>query len=88
MRLIVVLLVAAVHISVAVALYAARVKHGFGAGDLAVFALPALLAAIGYYFALVGRHTPPRVGRFAAAFGLALLSFYASMLINLNVYGS
>ena len=87
MRIAAAITVGLVHVSVAVALYAARVKHLFGADDLIVFYLPALMAAVGYYLVLTWRRSVGAIWA-VAALALASVSFFAAMLVNLNVYGS
>ncbi|MDQ6873216.1 MAG: hypothetical protein M3037_14630 [Gemmatimonadota bacterium] len=87
MRIAAAITVGLVHVSVAVGLYAARVKHLFGGDDFIVFYLPAFMAAVAYYLVLSWRRSVGALSA-VAAFALAAVSFFAAMLVNLNVYGS
>lgn len=69
--------------------YRARVvRHAaLASSDFILFALPALLAFIGFYWLLCGRKMhllPPWVG----AFLLTLLSLWLSLLLPFNTYGT
>jgi hypothetical protein len=81
--------VAAVHVAYTFVLYRARlVSHwAVASSDLLVFALPVIVAFVGYFFLLrvcAVRIIPPWI----AAFLLTLLSFWLSLLLAFNTYGT
>ena|SRR5437660_7294232 len=70
-------------------LYRARVltQSVIASSDFLLFALPAILAFAGYFFLLRARAVrimPP----WAAAFLLTVLSFWLSLLLPFNTYGT
>ena len=74
-------------IGAGVMLYRYRVTHhDWQAGDAIVLYLP---PAAAFAAQILLRTFRPGIGRVAAiAAGLAALSFFLTMLVNLNVYGS
>jgi hypothetical protein len=75
-------------IAVGVVLFRARVVQHWDAGDLIVLWTPVLAAFLSQWFILRRSvKAQPGVVLFVAT-ALAVLGFGATMLINLNVYGS
>lgn len=83
------IVLAGAHAGYTFVLYRARVltHSAIASSDFLLFALPAILAFTGYFFLLRARAVrimPPWVG----AFLLTLLSFWLSLLLPFNTYGT
>ena len=81
--------VALAHAAYVFLVYRARhLTHGgLASSDLVLFGLPALAAFAAYYWLVGGRRVswPPR---WLVAFVLTVVSFWLSLLVPLNTYGT
>ena len=81
--------VALAHAGYTFVVYRARAltHSAVASSDLLLFALPAVLAFCGYFFLLRARAISPLLSLLIAS-ALAFLSFWFSMLLPFNIYGT
>jgi hypothetical protein len=81
-------LIAVSHCLLQMVLYRGRVVDGWSVGDSGVLGAPAIAALLAYGVVLRIVARLWLVGAALGAFGLTCISFWAGMMLSLNLYGS